>query len=210
MITLDQVQKLEKKVNDAVDLINRFKAEKVVLEEKIEKYEFRIMELEKVTEKLNKDQTKMEDKIIGHLNQQEDLESTSNEFAEEIPVQEEETSVESSVSEDLDIVETDEESEESVDNSEITEETEEEKTAALDEEKKRSERDTLPIPLEIMDRFWINKRRFLYFQKGIRKRLSSILRSWRNWIGCIFKKSKSPSSIYLWISIRLLCKRYSI
>jgi FtsZ-binding cell division protein ZapB len=34
MITLDQVQKLEKKVNDAVELINRLKSEKVVLEEK--------------------------------------------------------------------------------------------------------------------------------------------------------------------------------
>ena len=131
MITLDQVQKLEKKVNDAVDLINRFKAEKVVLEEKIDKYEFRILELEEIAEQLNKDQTEIEDKIIGALNQLEDLESietiveievNSAETENEI-LPEEEISVESSVSEEEDIVETEEEeSDDSVDKSKKTEE----------------------------------------------------------------------------------------
>ena len=128
MITLDQVQKLDRKVKDAVDLINRFKAEKVVLEEKIEGYELRIMELEDITEQLNKDQTEIEDKIIGALNQLEDLESDSEDPAiENEPLHKEETSVEGSVSEDNDIVETETlESNESVDNSEISEETNEE------------------------------------------------------------------------------------
>jgi hypothetical protein len=128
MITLDQVQKLERKVKDAVDLITRFKAEKVVLEEKIEDYELRIMELEEITEQLNKDQTEIEDKFIVALNQLEDLESDSEEaVVDEEILQNEETSVEGSVSEDKDIVETETlESNESVDNSEITVETEEE------------------------------------------------------------------------------------
>ena len=68
MITLDQVQKLERKVNDAVDLINRLKAEKVMLEEKVLEYEMRILELEEMADKLNKDQNEIEDKIIGALN----------------------------------------------------------------------------------------------------------------------------------------------
>ncbi len=125
MITLDQVQKLEKKVNDAVDLINRFKAEKVVLEERIEKYEFRILELEDFTEQLNKDQTEIEDKIIGALNQLEDLDSVPaetskvEESSENVKLQDEETSADSSVSEEDVIVNTDEEeSDDSVENSE--------------------------------------------------------------------------------------------
>jgi hypothetical protein len=128
MITLDQVQKLERKVKDAVDLITRFKAEKVVLEEKIEDYELRIMELEEITEQLNKDQTEIEDKFIVALNQLEDLESDSEEaVVDEEILQNEETSVEGSVSEDKDIVETETlESNESVVNSEITVKTEEE------------------------------------------------------------------------------------
>ena len=122
MITLDQVQKLEIKVNDAVDLINRFKAEKVVLEEKIEKYEYRILELEEMTEQLNKDQTEIEDKIIGALNQLEDLDSVSTDEPDtEVPQEENETSAESSVSEEEDIVDTvEEESSETVENSEET------------------------------------------------------------------------------------------
>lgn len=142
MITLDQVQKLEKKVNDAVNLINRFKAEKVVLEEKIDTYEFRIMELEEITEQLNKDQTEIEDKIIGALNQLEDLDSIETDGntakSETEPLREEKISAKSSVSEENDIVETEEEeSDDSVKNSENTEEitdSDEEESVEADED----------------------------------------------------------------------------
>lgn len=139
MITLNQVQKLEKKVNDAVTLINKFKAEKVVLEDKIEKYEFRIMELEEIADELNKDQNEIEDKIIGALNKLENIESYSDsQVIEEELLQDEETSANSSVSEENVIVETESlESKEPVDNSEaeiVTESDEINSTELIEEE----------------------------------------------------------------------------
>ncbi len=110
MITLDQVQQLEKKVNDAVDLINRLKSEKIVLEEKIETFEFQILELEEQTEKFNKDQNEIEDKIIGALNQLEEIEAEDSKTPEIV-----EDSAEFSVSDEPVIVETEEKSDISVD-----------------------------------------------------------------------------------------------
>jgi len=128
MITLDQVQKLETKVNDAVDLINRLKAEKVVLEEKIVQYEMQILELEEMAETLNKDQNEIEDKIIGALNQLEDIGTSVAEATETVVeesvvesqhFEETATSAEGSVSEDQEFVITESvESDEEVTNSE--------------------------------------------------------------------------------------------
>ena len=132
MITLDQVQKLETKVNDAVDLINRLKAEKVVLEEKIVQYEMQILELEEMAETLNKDQNEIEDKIIGALNQLEDIGTSVAEATETVVeesvvesqhFEETATSAEGSVSEDQEFVITESvESDEEVTNSEINSE----------------------------------------------------------------------------------------
>jgi len=114
MISLDQVQKLEKKVNDAVDLINRLKSEKSGLEEKVLQYEMKILELEEMAERLNKDQNEIEDKIIGALNQLEYLDSeklpesvSTEETAEtHVPAEESEPSADFSASDDLAFVET--------------------------------------------------------------------------------------------------------
>jgi len=138
MITLDQVQKLETKVNDAVDLINRLKAEKVVLEEKLVQYEMKILELEEMAETLNKDQNEIEDKIIGALNQLEDIDATEQETTQVVVDESEEAnepvessqhfeesapSAEGSVSEDQEFVITESvESDEEVTNSEINSE----------------------------------------------------------------------------------------
>jgi hypothetical protein len=92
------------------------------------------MELEEITEQLNKDQTEIEDKIIGALNQLEDLESASigviSDKNDDTAIQDDEISADSSVSEEHDIVETESsESEETVDYSEtdvMTESDEEE------------------------------------------------------------------------------------
>ncbi len=118
MITLDQVQQLEIKVSEAVDLINRLKAEKIVLEEKVDKYELRFLELEEQTEKLEKDQSEIEDKIIGAINQLDEIDTENNSADSKTKVapETEEISAESSASEEQVIVETDElELDESVD-----------------------------------------------------------------------------------------------
>lgn len=75
MITLNQVQQLEKKVNQAIGLINQFKTEKITLEERIEAYELKVLKLEEMLASLNNEQKEIEDKFIGALNQLETLES---------------------------------------------------------------------------------------------------------------------------------------
>lgn len=168
MITLDQVQKLEKKVNDAVDLIHGLKAEKAAMEEKVLEYELRILELEETAEKLKKDQNEIEDKILGALNQLEDLDSesitpeTSEELAAEKdePKEESETSVDFSASDDQKFViaeseepsemvieseNTDSESESEIDNqSELQEEITEDPQVGITAEEETVEEEEVP------------------------------------------------------------------
>jgi len=83
MITIEQIRLLEQKVHKAVKHIDLLKKENSALNSKLEHYQNRIDELEKLIESFKKDQSEIEKGIItalDELNQlEDDLDSGSSE-----------------------------------------------------------------------------------------------------------------------------------
>lgn len=75
MITLEQIRRLEQRVQAAVSRIATLKDENALLREKLESYEGRILELENSIAAFKRDQGEIEEGIVSalhHLDQLED------------------------------------------------------------------------------------------------------------------------------------------
>jgi chemotaxis protein histidine kinase CheA len=79
MITIEQIQKLDQKVQTAVKRIATLKSENAGLQAKLDDYQKRIGELEVLIERFKKDQTEIEKGIIRALEQLDHLEDTLDE-----------------------------------------------------------------------------------------------------------------------------------
>ena len=74
MITLEQIRRLEHRVQAAVGRIATLKNENALLREKLESYEGRILELENSIAAFKRDQSEIEQGIVSALNQLDQLE----------------------------------------------------------------------------------------------------------------------------------------
>lgn len=74
MITLEQIRRLEQRVQAAVARIATLKNENALLREKLESYEGRILELENSIAAFKRDQSEIEQGIVSALNQLDQLE----------------------------------------------------------------------------------------------------------------------------------------
>lgn len=74
MITLEQIQLLEKRVRAAVSRIASLKHENQLLKEELQKYETRFAELEQKISQYKQDQTEIEQGIIAALEQLDHIE----------------------------------------------------------------------------------------------------------------------------------------
>ena len=109
MITIEQIQKLDKKVQAAVSRITALQNDNATLREKLDAYQKRISELEVMIERFKKDQTEIESGIIRALEQLDHLEDSmeGEEPAEEEAMTPSSVSVEKKVdSPDPPVVET--------------------------------------------------------------------------------------------------------
>jgi len=82
MITLDKIQELDKKIQEAVNLITRLKEEKVMLEEQLKEANERIGSLEQELGSVKGDHDQIEEGILGALsriqNIDEDIQLTDH------------------------------------------------------------------------------------------------------------------------------------
>ena len=76
MITIDQIQKLDRKVQAAVRLIGSLREENNSLKSKLDAYQKRIGELEVLIDQFKKDQIEIEDGIVSALAQLDQLEDS--------------------------------------------------------------------------------------------------------------------------------------
>ena len=76
MITIDQIQNLDRKVQSAIALISSLKAENTSLKGKLDMYQKRISELEVLVENFKKDQVEIEQGIVRALAQLDQLEDS--------------------------------------------------------------------------------------------------------------------------------------
>ena len=76
MITIEQIQKLDKKVQAAVSRITALQNDNATLREKLDEYQKRISELEVMIDRFKKDQTEIESGIIRALEQLDHLEDS--------------------------------------------------------------------------------------------------------------------------------------
>lgn len=74
MITLEQIHQLDKKVYNAVELIQKLRSENESLELKLDGYEKRIEELQKLVSDYKEDQGEIEKGILKALDQLDALE----------------------------------------------------------------------------------------------------------------------------------------
>ena len=74
MITLEQIHQLDKKVYNAVELIQKLRSENKSLELKLDGYEKRIEELQKLVSDYKEDQGEIEKGILKALDQLDALE----------------------------------------------------------------------------------------------------------------------------------------
>jgi chromosome segregation ATPase len=74
MITLEQIRRLEQRVQAAVARIATLKNENALLREKLESYEGRVLELENSIAAFKRDQSEIEQGIVSALNQLDQLE----------------------------------------------------------------------------------------------------------------------------------------
>lgn len=74
MLTLEQIQLLEKRAHQAVELIKSLRSENNLLESKLEGYEKRIKEMEGLIDSFKQDQSSIEEGIISALEQLDVLE----------------------------------------------------------------------------------------------------------------------------------------
>ncbi|WP_020613324.1 cell division protein ZapB [Sediminispirochaeta bajacaliforniensis] len=77
MVTFEQIQLLESKVRQAVDLIASLREENGALRKTLSSYEKRIEELEVLIDSFKRDQGKIEEGIISALQQLDALESSA-------------------------------------------------------------------------------------------------------------------------------------
>lgn len=76
MITFEQIQLLDNKVHQAVDLIAALKEENIALQTSLTSYEKRIEELEHLVDSFKRDQGKIEEGILSALKQLDSLEAS--------------------------------------------------------------------------------------------------------------------------------------
>jgi len=74
MLSLEQIQLLEKRAHQAVELIKSLRNENKLLESKLEGYEKRIKEMEVLIDSFKQDQSSIEEGIISALEQLDILE----------------------------------------------------------------------------------------------------------------------------------------
>ncbi len=74
MLSLEQIQLLEKRAHQAVELIKSLRSENDLLESKLEGYENRIKEMEVLIDSFKQDQSSIEEGIINALEQLDVLE----------------------------------------------------------------------------------------------------------------------------------------
>ncbi len=74
MLSLEQIQLLEKRARQAVELIKSLRSENDLLESKLEGYESRIKEMEVLIDSFKQDQASIEEGIINALEQLDVLE----------------------------------------------------------------------------------------------------------------------------------------
>ena len=79
MINLEQIQELGKKINNAVELINRLKEENKTLKTVIEKSKGRMTELEKLVTDFKNDQSEIEQTILNAIDKLDRLEDEISE-----------------------------------------------------------------------------------------------------------------------------------
>ncbi len=83
MITLEQIQELDQKVQMAVNRISTLKSENSGLKTKLDEYQKRIGELEVLIERFKQDQSAIENGIIHALEQLDHLEDSIDDSSEE-------------------------------------------------------------------------------------------------------------------------------
>ncbi len=83
MITVEQIQKLDQKVQAAVRQIGGLKHENVSLKSKLDEYQKRIGELEVMIERFKKDQQEIENGILRALAKLDHLEDSSQEAVQQ-------------------------------------------------------------------------------------------------------------------------------
>lgn len=76
MITIEQIQKLDRKVQAAVEQISALRLENTSLKAKLDQYQKRIGELEVMIDRFKQDQAQIEDGIIRALEQLDRLEDS--------------------------------------------------------------------------------------------------------------------------------------
>lgn len=89
MVTIEQIRLLDKKVHSAVERISMLKQENQSLKSKLEHYESRILELERLIESFKRDQGEIEQGITNAL---DELNRLEDDLDEESPAAEEKIS----------------------------------------------------------------------------------------------------------------------
>ena len=79
MITIEQIQKLDRKVQAAVERITGLRRDNASLKSKLDEYQKRIGELEVMIDRFKQDQAQIENGIIRALEQLERLEDSGEE-----------------------------------------------------------------------------------------------------------------------------------
>ena len=74
MISLDQIHTLDEKVKKAVEVINQLRQENLALKERLQDYQTRIEDLEKLIETFKNDQGMIEEGILNAIEQLDNLE----------------------------------------------------------------------------------------------------------------------------------------
>lgn len=89
MITIDQIQKLDEKVQAVVERMAALKSENTALKGKLDQYQKRIGELEVMIDRFKQDQTQIEEGIVRALEKLDQLEDSVGETSSETPATEE-------------------------------------------------------------------------------------------------------------------------
>jgi chromosome segregation ATPase len=86
MIRIDQIRKLETKIQEAVELISQYKEENRLLKNRLSNYEGRIAELENLIDQYRDEQGEIEQGIIKALEHLDSLEGVVGSLKEDNPV----------------------------------------------------------------------------------------------------------------------------
>ena len=77
MITIEQIQKLDRKVQAVVERMGALKSENISLKGKLDQYQKRIGELEVMIDRFKQDQAQIEEGIVRALEKLDELEDTA-------------------------------------------------------------------------------------------------------------------------------------